>query len=380
MKNVVFSLLLLIPLALQAQVSFPVTAVSKTSDSVIMQSTLYFDYNVCDKIAPSQDINVCEILKRIKESPETKIRLIGWTDAKGTNEFNRIFSLKRADCIKRYLIKNGIAAERIISHGEGVDTQAILDKKARRVDLVQITELILPYAPMPTQPPAEQPQEQSKKIEITAQEEQPKSTQEQQFQSAQEQQFQSAQKQQVQSIQEQQSAIFAIKTNLLYDAAITPNLEFEIPIGKRWSINAEYQLAWWNKKDNSFCWRINAAGIETRYWLGNRKKHKSLSGWFAGISVNGGTYDFQLKKDNGYQGNFIVPGISGGYTTPVARNLNMEFSLGVGYMMSNYLHYNVISNELVDNGETKHYRNIFPTKAKVSLVWIINHNVKRGGK
>ncbi|MEF9986812.1 MAG: DUF3575 domain-containing protein [Bacteroidales bacterium] len=379
MKNVVFSLLLLIPLALQAQVSFPTTAVGKTSDSVIMQSTLYFDYNVCDKIAPSQDLKVCEILKCIKENPETKIRLIGWTDAKGTNEFNRIFSLKRTNCIKRYLIKNGIAAERITTHGEGIDTQAILDKKARRVDIVQVTELILPYAPVPTQPPAEQPQKQ-----------QPKSTQEQQVQSIQEeqqiqstqeeQQPKSTQEQQIQPTQEKQSIIFAIKTNLLYDAAITPNLELEIPIGKRWSINAEYQLAWWNKKDNSFCWHINAAGIETRYWFGNREKHKSLSGWFAGISVNGGTYDFQLKKDNGYQGNFIIPGISGGYTTSIARNLNLEFSLGVGYMMSNYHHYNVISSELVDNGETKHYRNIFPTKAKVSLVWIINHNVKRGGK
>ncbi|WP_394369748.1 DUF3575 domain-containing protein, partial [Bacteroides propionicigenes] len=32
--------------------------------------------------------------------------------------------------------------------------------------------------------------------------------------------------------------LFALKTNLLFDAALMPNIELELPIGKRWSLNA----------------------------------------------------------------------------------------------------------------------------------------------
>lgn len=39
--------------------------------------------------------------------------------------------------------------------------------------------------------------------------------------------------------------MIAVKTNLLYDLALTPNLELELPIGRHWSINVEYQYGWW---------------------------------------------------------------------------------------------------------------------------------------
>ena len=39
--------------------------------------------------------------------------------------------------------------------------------------------------------------------------------------------------------------LFALKTNLLFDVAMMPNIEIEVPIGKRWSINGEYMFPWW---------------------------------------------------------------------------------------------------------------------------------------
>lgn len=34
--------------------------------------------------------------------------------------------------------------------------------------------------------------------------------------------------------------VLALKNNLLYDLALAPNIEVELPLGKRWSLNVEY--------------------------------------------------------------------------------------------------------------------------------------------
>lgn len=175
--------------------------------------------------------------------------------------------------------------------------------------------------------------------------------------------------------------LFALKTNLLYDLALTPNLELEVPIGRRWSVNAEFQRGWWLRRDNTFCWQIEAAGLEGRYWFGNRENRAVLTGWFAGVFTAGGFYDFQLKRNNGYQGEFyIMTGLSGGYATPIARNLNLEFSLGVGYIVTDYRHYCVIDDELIKQGSAMRFSSFVPAKAKVSLVWMINRKVKGGAR
>ena len=38
--------------------------------------------------------------------------------------------------------------------------------------------------------------------------------------------------------------IVALKNNILYDLALAPNIEVELSIGKRWSLNTEYKCPW----------------------------------------------------------------------------------------------------------------------------------------
>lgn len=42
------------------------------------------------------------------------------------------------------------------------------------------------------------------------------------------------------------NTVLALKNNLLYDLALAPNIEIEIPVGKRWSVNLEYKSPWWS--------------------------------------------------------------------------------------------------------------------------------------
>ena len=172
--------------------------------------------------------------------------------------------------------------------------------------------------------------------------------------------------------------LFALKTNLLFDAALMPNIELELPIGKRWSLNAEYIFPWWLINDDRYCLQLLMGGLEGRYWFGNREKRQALTGHFAGLYAGGGKYDLQWDT-KGYQGEFfIAAGISYGYAHPIARNLRLEYNIGIGMLRTNYRHYHTRDNHRTllwqENGE---YTWLGPTKLKVSLVWLINRKTKK---
>ena len=167
--------------------------------------------------------------------------------------------------------------------------------------------------------------------------------------------------------------VLAVKNNLLYDLALAPNLEVEIPVGKRWSLNAEYKCPWWLNSKHDFCYQLLSGGVEGRCWLGNRQKRNRLTGHFIGLYAEGGIYDFQWKGD-GYRGDYYgAAGVTYGYARQLARHLSLEFSFGIGYLTTEYKKYTPYEGDIVWTTSGR-YNFIGPTKAKVSLVWLI----KRG--
>ena len=87
--------------------------------------------------------------------------------------------------------------------------------------------------------------------------------------------------------------------------------------------------------------------------------------------------DFQFKG-NGYQGKYYgAAGFTYGYSTSVSRHLALEFSLGIGYLTTEYQKYTPYEGSLVWMS-SGNYTFIGPTKAKISLVWVITK--KRGRK
>lgn len=173
--------------------------------------------------------------------------------------------------------------------------------------------------------------------------------------------------------------LLAVKTNLLFDLAMAPNIEIELPLGtrNRWSVNAEWMFPWWLFEGDKYCFQVLSGGLEGRYWLGNRSRQRVLTGHFVGFYAGAGKYDLQWDKD-GYQGEFyIASGISYGYTRPIARNLSLELSIGIGLMKTSYEHYHTLDNYQTllwqNNGR---YTWLGPTKAKISFVWLLNRKVK----
>lgn len=166
--------------------------------------------------------------------------------------------------------------------------------------------------------------------------------------------------------------LFALKTNLLFDAALMPNIEIELPIGKRWSLNGEYMFPWWRIDSDKYCLQVLSGGLEGRYWLGRRSHREVLTGHFLGLYAGGGKYDLQWKE-KGYQGEFfIAAGLSYGWAHRIARNLHLEFSIGIGLLRTDYRHYRTRDNyQTLLWQENGNYTWLGPTKVKVSFVWLL---------
>lgn len=141
--------------------------------------------------------------------------------------------------------------------------------------------------------------------------------------------------------------LLALKTNLLFDAALMPNVEIEVPVGKRWSVNGEYAFPWWQFDRGKYCMQVLMGGLEGRYWLGSRKSREDrevLTGHFLGLYAGGGKYDLQWGE-KGYQGEFfIAAGVSYGWATRIARHLHLEFNIGIGLLRTDYRHYHARDN------------------------------------
>lgn len=183
----------------------------------------------------------------------------------------------------------------------------------------------------------------------------------------------------------------AIKTNTLYDLALVPNVGLEFYTGKGWSVSGSWVSAWWkNSKRNRF-WRIYGLELGCRKYFGERLGASPLYGHHVGLYTQFATYDFELGG-KGYIGgkpgcnifekmNYGV-GLEYGYSLPVARRLNIDFSLGIGYFGGKRWEYRPQDNHYVWQSVcTKHW--IGPTKAEVSLVWLVgkkNYNKGKGGR
>lgn len=75
-------------------------------------SSIFFDFDKYG-IRPDARQRLDNLVATLNANPTYSTRLLGHTDAKGTNNYNDNLSLNRARAAKRYLISQGIAASRI---------------------------------------------------------------------------------------------------------------------------------------------------------------------------------------------------------------------------------------------------------------------------
>lgn len=173
--------------------------------------------------------------------------------------------------------------------------------------------------------------------------------------------------------------LFAIKTNMLYDAAMTPNIGAEVYIAPNVSLSANWMYAWWNKDRTSFYWRVYGGELEARYYINRwstrreRRKH-AFEGHHIGLYGLFGTYDYEFGGDGQQAAKWNYGGgIAYGYSLPITRRLNIDFALGLGCLYGDYYKYepSTIKNDDYYWLSTNKRKYWGPTKAEVSLVWVL---------
>lgn len=163
----------------------------------------------------------------------------------------------------------------------------------------------------------------------------------------------------------------ALKFNFLYAATLTPNLGFEVGLGRKTSFELTGGYNFYSPRSKRH-WKHWLVQPELRYWFCER-----FNGSFVGVHALGGEYNFARisnlpftvfddLENYRYEGHYYGGGITYGYQWILGKRLNLEMSVGAGYARVHYQKYNCPTCGNVIEEGTKDY--LGPTKAVVSLL------------
>jgi len=116
-----------------------------TVTHVVDRQTLHvnFDFNKATVRKPD-DADLQKAIAFIKKYPGAQVSLVGYTDSKGSDEYNLKLSERRAEAVKDYLVKHGVEASRIQTSGKGkADPVASNDTEKGRFQNRRVEVLIL---------------------------------------------------------------------------------------------------------------------------------------------------------------------------------------------------------------------------------------------
>ncbi len=167
----------------------------------------------------------------------------------------------------------------------------------------------------------------------------------------------------------------AVKTNLLYDALLTPDLGLEVKLAPQWTLDVTGNVNFW--KINQHRWKQWSVQPEARFWF-----CQAFSGHFLGAHLIGGQYnfgnlplgfkflgtDFGQLRDNRFQGWMGGAGVAYGYSWILDRHWNLEAELGIGWIYAHYDKYPcAVCGTRLDSGDHNYFG---PTKAAINIVYI----------
>lgn len=155
----------------------------------------------------------------------------------------------------------------------------------------------------------------------------------------------------------------AVKTDLLRDAAMIPNVGVELVVGERHTVGLQFfgAVNTWGKE-------VGMVGITPsfRYWLSGR----TMSRLFVGTNAKLVNYDVKWSNEV-YQGNAAALGFSLGYAFNLSERLNLEVEGGTEIMAYSQKEYTMgDSYSLYGEKASAHGTMLFP-RIGFSLVYVI---------
>ncbi len=100
--------------------------------SKIVLKNIFYDYNKATLRDASKN-ELDRLIKLLEENPTLKIELSAHTDSRGGDKYNEDLSQRRAQSCVDYLIKGGIATDRLVSKGYGEQELIISDAEIAKL-------------------------------------------------------------------------------------------------------------------------------------------------------------------------------------------------------------------------------------------------------
>lgn len=169
--------------------------------------------------------------------------------------------------------------------------------------------------------------------------------------------------------------MFHLRSNLLHDVLLVPNLGMEWPIGRHLTLAADGSMGWWRIDSKHRYWRLATTQVELRYWHGWTTNTFRYRGHHFG--VYGALYRYDLEFGaTGYQADLNYgAGFSWGYAARLNRSLSLDLSVGIGYIGGKYYKYEPYQGlYLKTSTVNRHY--FGPSKIEATLVWHLE--IKKG--
>ena len=167
-----------------------------------------------------------------------------------------------------------------------------------------------------------------------------------------------------------------LRTNLLYDAVLSPTFGFEWHINRYWGVKFDGCFTHWGSRYGMVhnIWFVNP---EVRWYLKNTDRfYIGMGGNVGRMNIyRGVTGSLFFPEDTGYQNSIFSGGITAGYKLILTRSFAFDFNLGLGYTHFKYDSFTVIDKTRVYQrvkmkDVTKNL--LGPTQAGVTLVWKIS--------
>ncbi len=121
-------------LASEADVDQNVAAVAAKPVIVVLAfEDIHFDFDK-SVLKPNAQAILKRNIQILKKNPKAKIRIAGYTSARGTDEYNQKLSERRAAAVKKFLIENGVVTpNRLSMIGYGKKNPAMFEVAPKKI-------------------------------------------------------------------------------------------------------------------------------------------------------------------------------------------------------------------------------------------------------
>lgn len=181
-----------------------------------------------------------------------------------------------------------------------------------------------------------------------------------------------------QEVVSKQSHPFRLKTNILYDVLLIPNVSAELHVKNNWSLSLGYWYAWWKSNASHRYWRSYGGEIGVRKYFGSQSAKQLMTGHHLGLESQMGMYDVEFSKRGNMSDFSYTLGAEYGYAFPISSRINMDLSMALGYFGGRYKVYDPKESHYVWS-ENRNRKYIGPVKAEISFSVLLG-KIEKGGK